>query len=105
MPPLGSAVAEVACVTMWLIRLVIDTICVIPAAIKGGGWAGLSEVMQPRLGKPTFHSILDTSGANFLSVEEIISSINRATLFNALTLTRLADGFQGWQAQALCATS
>lgn len=95
MPPLGSAVAEIGCIAVWLVRLVLDTVCVIPAALKGGGWAGMSEIMQPRLGRPTFHSMLDTSGANFLSVEEIIRSINRASLYAALSLTRLADTFQG----------
>lgn len=95
MPMLGSAVAEATTVVVWMLRLLGDTLCVIPAAIAGGGWAGLAEVMQPRLGRQTFHSMVDTSGANFLNVEEIIRSMNRAALHSANSLVRVADAFAG----------
>lgn len=95
MPPLGSAVAELACAAVFTIRLVLDTLCVVPAAIAGGGWKGLAAVMQPRLGRQTFHSMLDTAGANFFGVEEIIRSVQRAMLYGAASLTRVADALQG----------
>jgi len=95
MPRVGSMVAEVAAVGMWVVRLVLETLCVVPAAVASGGWPGLAEVMRPRLGKQTFHSMLDTSGVNLLSVEEIIRSINRASLHAASSLVRIVDAFRG----------
>jgi hypothetical protein len=95
MPPLGSAVAELVCAALFTVRLVLDTLCVVPAAIAGGGWPGLAAVMQPRLGRPTMHSMLDTTGTNFLGVEEIIRSMQRAMLYAAASLTRVAGAFDG----------
>lgn len=96
MPQIGSALAETAAVAVWVVRLVLDAICVIPAAVAaGGGWHGITEVMRPRLGKQTFHSMLDTSGAHFLGVEEIIRSVNRASMYMATSLVRTVDAFRG----------
>jgi len=79
------------------VRLGLDSILVIPAAIVGaGGWHGVAEVMRPRLGKQTFHTMLDTSGVHFLGVEEIIHSVNRASLHMATSLVRTMDAYRGF---------
>ena len=95
MPLIGSALAETVTIPIWILRLVIETLVVIPAAVAGGGWAGISEIMRPRLGRQTFHSMLDSTGAHFLSVEEIIRILNRAALYLSTSLVCVIDAFDG----------
>lgn len=95
MPPLGGLIAEMGVLPVVFLKLIVESIMVVSAAIAGGGWQGLSQVMRPRFGKLTFHSMIDSAGANLLGVDDLNYCIEQSSLFMAQSLIKLSGILDG----------
>tara|TARA_B100001540_G_scaffold284144_1_gene276205 strand:- start:10377 stop:28151 length:17775 start_codon:yes stop_codon:yes gene_type:complete len=86
MPHIGMAAAEVTVAGFSLLKIILDLIVVLPVA-----WTDLSEIFQLRINRLTFHSILDTNGASFFDVDQIVNSLDRAAMLTAQALPKLGN--------------
>lgn len=90
-PPVFSLVGETAALGVLLAQLAAETMVVVPRAAVAGaaaGGSGLAVLWTPALGRSTFHSLLDSGGAQFLAVEPIIASYRSLAHKGAQTLTK-----------------
>jgi hypothetical protein len=95
MPHLGGLLGELIIMLVVVIKLVLDSVISITAAASKGGWPALAELMRPRFGKLTFHSMLDSAGANLLSVDDLTNSIEQLALFMGQCLIKLGAILDG----------
>lgn len=86
MPKLGSMATEVGVASMSMIKITLDMVTVIPAA-----WRDLPGIFKQPRTELTFHTVLDSSGATFLDVEIITTSLDRAVMLAAHVLPKLGN--------------
>jgi hypothetical protein len=87
-PSLGLAFGEVVVAGVETVRLLLDAAFVLPAALSVDG--SLERVFDLRLDRPAFHSVLDASGAQLLSPDAVLDSVDRVAMYYAQTLVKLA---------------
>lgn len=87
-PSLGLALGETVVAGVETIRLVLDALFVLPAALTVDG--SIERVFALRLDRPAFHSVLDTSGAQLLSPDAVMESLDRVSMYYVQTLLKLA---------------
>lgn len=87
-PSLGLALGETVVAGVETVRLLLDGVFVLGAVLPVDG--NLDRVFALRLDKPAFHSVLDSSGAQLLSPDAVMDSIDRVAMYSVQTLLKIA---------------
>ena len=90
MPEVGKIGASLAIASKEVLKWAFDLITVFPPVFLHGT---ISELLELRLGKITFHTTLDSSGSRLLDVNNLNHHMNRIAFLSANSITKAANLF------------
>jgi len=93
MPQLELMVAEAGVSFVELLRIVMDILTVVPAALSSG--SGISDIYNSRLLQPTFHDMLDSAGSPLLNVDRFIAAMDKSSLHLSNILVKIGNFITG----------
>ena len=93
MPQVGSMVAEAGVSSVELLKIVLDLVTVIPAALSSGSSVG--DIYNSRLIRPTFHDILDNAGSPLLNVDRFLAALDKSSLHLSNIIVKLGNFVTG----------
>jgi hypothetical protein len=91
-PSFGIMAAELAVAAVETLRLGLDGVLTIPAALHTDG--DLSGVFAPRMNLPTFHSMLDSSGTALLNPDAVLESLEKVAMYGVQVIIRIGEMVQ-----------